>query len=151
MALAHLTRSARLYVRSELMVARIRMRSETHRIMLLAVAAGLGLLGLVLVNIAVYAALLAVWGPVWTPLALGGADLVLAAVVLLAALTHRPGPELAMAEEMRNAAGANLEEQMQGGLTMPGLMGGLGGDSATARILLPLVGTLIGLVRKKKG
>ena len=30
-----------------------------------------------LVNVAFYAALVSVWGPVWTPLALGGADLAL--------------------------------------------------------------------------
>jgi hypothetical protein len=150
MSLTNITRAARVYIRAELMVARIRMRSETQRLMFLGVAVGLAFLGLILINVALYAALLSLWGPVWTPLALGVADLVLAVLAVVAAALQKPGPELAAAEEMRSLASATLEEQMQGGLSVPGLMGQLAGDSSTARLLVPLVTTLIGVLKKRK-
>lgn len=152
MTLSHLTRAARLYLRAELMTARIRMRSEAQRLMLLALAGGLALLALILVNVALYAALLSVWGPVWTPLALGLADLMLAGLALLAASRQKPGPELAVAEEIRALAGEALEEQVQQGFTVQGLLGNIGANVAGARTLLPLVTTLIGVLRRgKKG
>lgn len=150
MNLSHLTRAGRLYLRAEMMTARIRMRTEAQRMLLLGLAGGLGLLGLVLVNVAFYAALLEVWGPVWTPLALGAADLVLAGLALAAAAMQKPGPELEVAEEMKKLAAESLEEQMQQGFTVQGLLGGATGNLAGARMLLPLVTTLIGLMRKRK-
>lgn len=152
MTLSHLTRAARLYLRAELMTARIRMRSEAQRLMLLALAGGLALLALILVNVALYAALLSVWGPVWTPLALALADLVLAGLALVAASRQKPGPELAVAEEIRALAGEALEEQVQQGFSVQGLLGNMGANVAGARTLLPLVTTLIGVLRRgKKG
>ena len=150
MSLATITRAARLYMRAELMAARIRMRSETQRLLFLALAGALAILGLVLLNVAFYAALVSVWGPVWTPLALGAADLVLAAIAVILAALQKPGPELQVAEEMKTLAGAALEEQLHGGLSVPGLMGQLTGDSAAAKLVVPLVGLILGALRKRK-
>ncbi|MCB1431777.1 MAG: hypothetical protein KDK75_04860, partial [Alphaproteobacteria bacterium] len=92
-----------------------------------------------------------VWGPVWTPLALGGADLALAIIAIVAAALQRPGPELQVAEDMKALAAAELEEQLQGGFTMQGLMGGLGGAGASnARLIIPLVTSLISILKKRK-
>ena len=151
MSIATIARTARLYLRAEMLAAQIRLRTESHRLMLVGLAAILAVLGVGLVNLAVYAALKSVWGPVWTPLALGGADLLLAVIALIAAALKKPGPELKVAEEMRELAGAALEEQMQGGFTPTSLLGGLaGGDTSTARLLIPMITTIIGALRRRK-
>jgi len=151
MSVNNIARTARLYLRAEFLAARIRLRSETQRILLLGLAGALAVLGLVLVNVAFYAALVSVWGPVWTPLALGGADLALAIIAIVAAALQRPGPELQVAEDMKALAAAELEEQLQGGFTMQGLMSGLGGAGASnARLIIPLVTSLISILKKRK-
>lgn len=150
MSVTNIARTARLYLRAELLAARIRMRAETQRIMLLGLAGALAVLGLVLINVAFYAALVSVWGPVWTPLALGGADIALAVIAIVAAALQKPGPELQVAEDMKTLAGAALEEQLQSGFSVQGLMGGLGSGSSGARLLIPLITTLIGIMKKRK-
>lgn len=150
MSIAQVTRAGRAYLRAELLVARIRMRAEAQRLMLTAMAAVLGLMGLGFINIALYAALVAAWGPVWTPLALGLLDLALAAAALIAAELRKPGPELALAEEVKTMAGEALEEQAQAGFGAASLIGGLAGGDSTARLLVPLVTTLIGALRKRR-
>jgi len=151
MSIATIARTARLYMRAEMLAAQIRLRTEAHRLMLVGLAVVLVALGVGLINLAVYGALKSVWGPVWTPLALGAGDLMLAIIALTAAALKKPGPELQVAEEMRELAGAALEEQMQGGLTPAGLLGGLaGGDTSTARLLVPMITTIIGALRKRK-
>jgi hypothetical protein len=150
MSIAQVTRAGRAYLRAELLVARIRMRAEAQRLMLTAMAAVLGLMGLGFINIALYAALVAAWGPVWTPLALGLLDLALSAAALIAAAIRKPGPELALAEEVKTMAGEALEEQAQAGFGAASLIGGLSGGDSTARLLIPLVTTLVGALRKRR-
>jgi hypothetical protein len=150
MSIANVTRAGRTYLRAEMLVARIRMRAEAQRLLLTAMAAVLGLMGLCFINIALYAALSAQWGPVWTPLALGVLDIVLAAAALVIAAARKPGPELAIAEEMKAMAGAAVEEQAQAGIGAASLIGGLTGGESSARLLIPLVTSLIGAIRRRK-
>lgn len=150
MSIAQVTRAGRAYLRAELLVARIRMRAEAQRLMLTAMAAVLGLMGLGFINIALYAALVAAWGPVWILLALGLLDLGLAAAAFIVAALRKPGPELALAEEVKTMAGEALEEQAQAGFGAASLIGGLAGGDSTARMLVPLVTTLIGALRKRR-
>jgi hypothetical protein len=150
MSIANVTRAGRAYLRAEMLVARIRMRTEAQRLLLTAMAAVLGLMGLGFINIALYAALSAQWGPVWTPLALGLADIGLAIVAMAAAAVRKPGPELALAEEVKAMAGAALEEQAQSGFGAASLVGGLAGGDSTARLLIPLVTSLVGAIRRRK-
>jgi hypothetical protein len=105
-----------------------------------------------LLNLAFYAALESLWGPVWTPLALGVIDLGLAALAVLVAALRKPGPELTVAEEMRSLAGTALEEQFQAGIPGANMLAGLtsGSDNATLRLLVPIATALIGAVRKRK-
>ncbi len=151
MSLVTIARAARAYLHAELLAARIGMRAETRRIMLLALATVLALMALAFLNIGLYAALLSLWGPVRTPLALAILDLALAGLALAAAALAKPGPELAMAEEVKALSGAALEEQLAQGLPAFNPLGGMAqGDNSTARLLIPLATTLVGMLRKRK-
>ena len=151
MNMSNIARTARLYLRAEMMVAQIRMRSEGRRMALVGLALFLVVLGFGLLNIAFYAAIVSVWGPVWTPLALGLIDMAVAAIALIAAAMQKPGPELEVAEEMRTLAGTALEEQFHSGVSVGGLAGNLvGGDATAARLLIPVITTIVGALRRRK-
>ena len=88
---------------------------------------------------------------VWTPLALGLIDMAVAAIALIAAAMQKPGPELEVAEEMRTLAGTALEEQFHSGVSVGGLAGNLvGGDATAARLLIPVITTIVGALRRRK-
>lgn len=146
MNLQSLARNARLYARAEGLVAEIRLRLLVRKLVLSVLAVAVALLGLVFVNMALFNYLVSAWGPVWTPLALGLVNFALAVPVLLIAASAKPGPELAMAEDLRKAAGAALEEDFH---SDQGL-GGFAGESNAARLLIPTIGLIIGALRRKK-
>ena len=146
MNLQSLARNARLYARAEGLVAEIRLRLLVRKLVLSVLAVAVALLGLVFVNMALFNYLVSAWGPVWTPLALGLVNFALAVPVLLIAASAKPGPELAMAEDLRKAAGAALEEDFHSGQGL----GGFAGESNAARLLIPTIGLIIGALRRKK-
>jgi hypothetical protein len=146
MNLQSLARNARLYARAEGLVAEIRLRLLARKLVLSVLAVAVALLGLVFVNMALFSYLESTWGSVWTPLALGLANFVLAIPVLLIAASAKPGPELAMAEDLRKAAAAALEEDFHSGQGLSGFAG----ESNAARLLIPTIGLIIGALRRKK-
>lgn len=146
MNLQSLARNARLYARAEGLVAEIRLRLLVRKLVLSVLAVAVALLGLVFVNIALFNYLVSAWGPVWTPLALGLINFALAIPVLLIAASAKPGPELSMAEDLRKAAAAALEEDFHSGQGL----GGFAGESNAARLLIPTIGLIIGALRRKK-
>ena len=85
------------------------------------------------------------WGPVWTPAGLGLINLALAAAALAIAAVVKPGPEMALAEEIRNMAADSIETEIR---TAP-LMGGLGGG-AMAGLVLPAITTIIGAMSRRR-
>jgi len=145
-----LAKSARLYARAEALVAEIRLRIFARKMMLSVLATGVALLGLVMVNVALFNYLSAIWGPVWTPLMLGVANLVLAALLLLIATSLKPGPEFAMAEDLRKASSAAFEAEFRTGQGLVAELAGLGGGSSTAQLLIPTLSLIIGALRRKK-
>lgn len=70
----------------------------------------------------------------------------------MVAVLRKPGPELAVAEDMRSLAGTALEEQFQAGIPGANMLAGLtsGSDNTTLRLLVPIATTLIGAVRRRK-
>jgi hypothetical protein len=146
MNLQSLARNARLYARAEGLVAEIRLRLLVRKLVLSVLAVAVSLLGLVFINIALFNYLVSAWGPVWTPLALALVNFVLAVPVLLIAASAKPGPELAMAEDLRKAAATALEEDFHSGQGL----GVFAGESNAARLLIPTIGLIIGALRRKK-
>jgi hypothetical protein len=148
-----IVRQARLYVRAETLIAEVRFRIYLRKIALATVALSVALLGFVMLNIAMFAYLQSLWGPVWTPLALGLADLTLAAIAIAAAFATKPGPELALAEELRKSSAASLEAGFQAGGEAQGILGTLAGrsiETQAASLLIPAISSIISALRRRK-
>jgi hypothetical protein len=152
MNIQNIARSARLYARSEAMVAEIRMRAYGRKLAFTSLAVLTSVMGLAFLNLAAFLYLQSLWGPVWTPLAIGLANFAIAAFALLAALSAHPGPELALARELRKLSGAALEEEFQAAHSVGGLLGVLGGGSETriAQLLLPAVISIVSSLGRRK-
>lgn len=149
MNLQHMTRQVRLIVRGEMLMVQAKLAFATRR----ALVAGLALLfagvGLVFVNIGLYAVLTPLWGAVWTPLGLGLINLALALAALALAAAMKPGPELALAEDIRNMA----SEQLEAGIRSDPLAGALGGGfdrSAVTGLLVPALTAIVGALARRR-
>lgn len=150
MNLHHLSRLVRLIIRGEVLAVQAKLAHAVRR----ALVAGLALLfaglGLVFVNIGFFAYLTPLWGPVWTPVGLGLVNIALALLALVFAAAMKPGPELALAEEVRNMAGEQFEAEIRS-TSLAGALGGGLDRSAMSGLLIPAVTAIAGaLIRKRK-
>jgi hypothetical protein len=152
MNIQNVARSARLYARSEAMVAEILLRAYGRKFAYVSVCILAGMMGLAFLNVAAFIYLQSIWGPVWAPLAIGLLNFAIAAVALLAALNVQPGPEMAVAKELRSAASSNLEDEFQASSSFGGLAGALGGraDTGLANLLLPAVISIVSSISRRK-
>jgi hypothetical protein len=143
-----IAKGAHLRVRSEKLIAEIHMRILARKVAFAVVAVVAALMGLGFVNWAAFVALESVLGPVWTPAVIGLANFILAALALLAARQVEPGPELAMAHDMRKLASDALEAELAASLPAaqwPGLLG----EPHLVRLLLPAIVSIIGALRRR--
>lgn len=150
MSIQSIVRNGRVYAKTELLLAEIRLRAYARKAVFFAIALGIALFGLGMLNVAAYQWLSRSWGPVETALVIAGVDFVVAALAALIGYTLAPGPELAMAEEMRNAALEATENEialMQHG-AVSGLMTGAV-ELGAARLLVPTVSALMKGFRRK--
>jgi hypothetical protein len=145
-------RHARLYARAKGLIAEIRLISNLRKLFLGIFAVGMAVFGFTLINLGLYHALAALWGDVWTPLAIGAADLVIAAVALMIAARMTYGPELKIAEELRDAVAADIEADLRSLQGLPGLAGLLSNsfEANAARLLVPAMGLIIRALRNRK-
>jgi hypothetical protein len=150
MDMPSLVRNLRIYARSEITTAEALLRVHLRKAGLSAIAIALAMFGLVLINMAFYALLQPVWGPVWTPLALGMFNFLLAGMFGLAVLLIQPGPELALADELRRASAAAIEDDLKNGAGAVGQIGGQLVGAGAAQLLVPTIGAIIGALTKKK-
>lgn len=145
MNINNLSRHIRLIMRGELLLLQAKLAFAMKRSAFVGFALLFAGLGLVFINIGVYAWLLPIWGAVWTPAGLGLINVALAAIALAVAAFVKPGPEMALAEEIRNMAADSIETEIR---SAP-LMGGLGGGSM-AGLVLPAVSTIIGAMARRR-
>lgn len=154
MNLNNLSRHIRLIIRGEMLLIQAKLAFAMRRTAFMACALVFAGLGLVFVNIGLFAWLGPLWGPVWTPVGLGLINIALAAVALGLAATLKPGPEMALAEEIRNMATDALETEIRSAPLMGGLASGLSGGldrSAISGLVLPAITSIIGaLARRRK-
>lgn len=148
MNITTLSRHIRLIIRGELLLLQAKLAFALKRSAFVGFALLFAGLGLVFVNMALFAWLSPLWGPVWTPAGLGLINLALAAGALAIAALVKPGPEMALAEEIRNIAAESMETEIRSAPLMGGL-GGLGGGSM-AGLVLPAVSTILGAMARRR-
>lgn len=149
MNLQKLSRDVRLAVRGEMLVVQAKLAFTMRRSVIAALALLFAGLGIVFVNIGLFAFLGPLWGPVWTPVGLGLINIALALLAAGYAAVMKPGPELALAEEIRNMAGSEVETEVRSA-SLSGLLGA-GIDRPAAALLVPAVTAIVGaLARRRK-
>jgi hypothetical protein len=149
MTMTTLSRQLRLVLRGEILVIQAKLAFAARRGSMLAFALLFAGLGLVFLNIGLFAWLSPLWGPVWTPIGLGLINLVLAAGAMVLAALAKPGPELQLAEEIRAMAGETLEAEIRS-VPLLGMLGGGGGGPAAAGLLVPAMSMIIGALGKRR-
>ena len=150
MNLQSLARNLRIYFRIEMIMAEARLRFMARKAGLTVLALAFAVFGLALLNIGLFAFLLPIWGPVWTPVGLGGINLLLALVAAVLAALAKSGAELGLAEDMRKVTASAIESDLA---PEPGGLGGLGSYLDGGRALslaVPALSAIIGALRKKK-
>ena len=144
-----LSRHVRLIIRGEMLAVQAKLAFTMRRTLFAAFALLFAGLGLVFVNIGLFAYLTPLWGPVWTPMGLGLINVALAVLALVIAALLKPGPELALAEEIRNMAGESLEADIRSASLGQMLGGGLE-RGAMAGLLIPAVTSIVGALAKRR-
>jgi len=144
-----LSRHVRLIIRGEMLAVQAKLAFTMRRTLFAAFALLFAGLGLVFVNIGLFAYLTPLWGPVWTPMGLGLINVALAVLALVIAALLKPGPELALAEEIRNMAGESLEADIRSASLGQKLGGGLE-RGAMAGLLIPAVTSIVGALAKRR-
>lgn len=150
MNIQSLAKNTQLYLRAEILIAEIKLRLYFRKLALAVFAVAVALMGLALLNLSLFRALDTSWSPIWTPLILGLANFALAIIAILIAALVKPGPELAMAEDLRKLSATAVEADFQGGQVLGGLIGGSSFEAGAARLLIPALATIIGTLRRKK-
>ena len=149
MSLHTLSRHIRLIVRGEMLMMQAKLAFALRRSAFVAFALVFAALGLVFLNIGLYDWLIPLWGPVWTPIGLGLANVALAGIALVLAATVKPGPEMALAEEIRDMAADSIETEIRTAPLMGALAGG-GDRSAMVGLVLPALTAIIGSLAKRR-
>jgi len=154
MPLHSLARTLRLYMRSELLIGEIRLKTQMRKFSLMVLAALVGLMALVFLNIGAYQILLAGWGPIWTPFILAATNILLAIILLVSAAYTRPGPDLVAARELRDLTSETLESELKSNPAAAALgsMAGLNGLGSwdSARFLVPIISAIIRSLKRRK-
>jgi hypothetical protein len=154
----------RVLTRAEMTLAKANARRMAARSRLYAIAMGMILLTVVMINIAAYEYLSTLKGDAMAALLVALANAILAALVIFAATRIKPGPEEEMVREIRELAlselsadadgirqnfariGSDIERIRSGFSSVSGVLGsthsGLGS-------LVPLLGMLTSMLKKK--
>ncbi len=107
-----LTHSLKVIWRSERLLRENEFRQTSLKIQLSALAGLIALFGLVMLSLAAFFALVPTIGQAYAALAVGGADLIFAALLVLFAQAIKPAPELDAIREMRDYALGDLQEEV---------------------------------------
>lgn len=107
-------RSASIILRTESLIAQRRLAVVRKQMVLVAFAGLIAVLGLVMLNVAAYQALVLEWGAPMAAFAVALANFVLAALLALMASRENAEKEIAGAIEVRNMAIDDLEAEIEG-------------------------------------
>jgi hypothetical protein len=150
MNLASVVRNLRLYGKAERLLLQAQAGQVARRGASLVFALLFAGIGLVFLNVALFAWLTALWGPVWAPAILGGVNLLLAGLAALLAQAARPSAEVQLAEQVRDLAAGEVERELSSGPLLQGVTSLAGGGDGTLRLILPVLTTLVAALGKRK-
>lgn len=151
--------------RSETAILKINLQTVARQIILYAVGIVLILLAVAMFNLAIYMGIAEDHGEVTGALIVCAINSILAVVIVMVAGRTKPGPEAAMAREIRELALTEIHsdvgrieqdlvdfksdiQRIRSGFS--GLMGGGGGSSFSLLNLVPLLDILISALSKSK-
>ena len=154
----------RVLTRAEMTLAKANARRMAARSRLYAIAMGMILLTVVMINIAAYEYLSTLKGDAMAALLVALANAILAALVIFAASRIKPGPEEEMVREIRELALSELSadadgirqnfarissdiERIRSGFSS--VSGVLGSTHSGLGSLVPLLGMLTSMLKKK--
>jgi hypothetical protein len=104
--------SLRILWRTDRLLTRNEIRLLSKKLQLNALAGLVALFGLVMLSLAMFFALVPYWGEPLAALAVGGTDILLAALLMGYARSIKPAPEVEMIREMREIALNDLKDEV---------------------------------------
>ncbi|MDX2416232.1 MAG: phage holin family protein [Xanthomonadales bacterium] len=104
--------SLKVFWRAERLLKTNELRLNIKKVQVTAVASLVGLFGLVMLTLAVFFALVPVWGQAGAALAVAGIDLTLAVMLIAWAGSLKTAPEAEMIQEVRDMALGDLEHEL---------------------------------------
>jgi hypothetical protein len=146
-------RHLRILWRVEATIAEARLHLTVRRSVLYALAGLIAVFGLGMLNVAVFFAFAAHWGPIWAAVFAACGDFILAIAVAGLALGTRPGAPMNNAIELRQAALDGIDADLSG-LQEPLAWLGRAArnpiDTALPAAMVPLLTAIIRTLRKTK-
>lgn len=146
-------RHLRILWRVEATIAEARLHVTVRRSVLYAVAGLIAVFGLGMLNVAVFFAFAATWGPMWAAIFAAGGDFILALAVACLAFGTRPGAQVTNALELRQAALDGIDAEfagLQDPLSWLGRAARNPIDKALPAVMVPLLTAIIRTLRKTK-
>ena len=107
-----LIHSLRILWRTDRLLTQNEIRLLSKKLQLNALAGLVALFGLAMLSLAIFFALVPYWGESLAALAVGGADILLAALLIGYARSIKPAPEVEMIREMREVALNDLKDEV---------------------------------------
>ena len=145
MSTRHLIGHFRMLWRTERAVAELRLKRLLTNLGLQALAMLIAACALFLFELAAYFALVQRWDAIWSAVALGAFDLILAGMIVLLAARRPAGRELAVAQDAHQQAISAFEEDLHGGGPIR-----IAIESVIIPALLPLIPVVIEKLHKHK-
>lgn len=108
----HFIRSCKVFWRSERLLKQNDFRLATQKITLHALAGFVALIGLAMLSLSLFFALVPSMGQSLATLAVCGVDFALVGILMGYAKTLKPAPEIELVREMRDMALASMEEEI---------------------------------------
>jgi hypothetical protein len=149
----------RLLTRAEMTLAKANARRMAARSRLYAIAVGMILLTVIMINIAAYEYLSTFKGEATAALLVALANAILAVIVIFAASRIQAGPEEEMVKEIRELALSELSADADGirqsfaqiGSDLERIRSGFSSVSGGLGSLSPVIGLLTSMLKKQKG
>lgn len=108
----HMVQSLKVFWRSERLIRQNDLRLATQKILFLALAGLVVVFGLVMLSISVFFALVPHFGQAMAAFTVGGADIVIAVILVFYAKAIKPAEEVKMVREVRDMAINDIEEEL---------------------------------------